>query len=247
MITYDRKNLYKKYIKGDNMSLETKTTLNVNLKLKSLRLRSFYIPETKKHSGGKKPSETYSQFAINVFNGLTRITIAKDVKNNPYAPGYFSGVTMPTQHAIELFTSIADTLEKVADGTDSITFGIYGNNKVKGNMRKMPAYYGNIILESDSKGWSLTVKLNDFERLSFLMKPSFAPIEITIGSTPIPVLEQSKMYAISYFRRLAWELIKHERWLTENNREVKNNYSKVQPQEFKDNANSGKGENELVL
>ena len=76
------------------------------------------------------------------------------------------------------------------------------------------------------------------------MKPSFAPIEITIGSAPIPVLEQSKMYTISYFRRLAWELIKHERWLIENNREVKNNYSKVQPQEFKDNANSGKGEND---
>lgn len=227
------------------MSLEIKTTLNVNLKLKSLRLRSFYTPEkSRKHSGNKKPSETYSQFAINVFNGLTRITIAKDVINNPYVHGYFSGVTMPTQHAIELFTSIADTLEKVADGTDSITFGIYGNNKVKGNMRKMPAYYGNFILWSDSKGWTLSVKLNDFEMLSFLMKPSFAPIEITIGSAPIPVLEQSKMYTISYFRRLAWELIKHERWLVENNREVKNNYSKVQPQEFKDNANSGKGEND---
>lgn len=225
------------------MSLETKTTLTVNLKLKSLRLRSFYTPESRKNSG-KKPSETYSQFAINVFNGLTRITLSKDVVNNPYVPGYFTGVTMPTQYAIELFTSIADTLEKVADGTDSITFGIYGNNKVKGNMRKMPAYYGNIILRSDSKGWQLLIKLNDFDTLSFLMRPSFAPIDITIGSKPIPVSEQSKMYAISYFRRLAWELTKHERWLVENNQEFKNNYSKVQPQEFKDNANSGKGEND---
>ena len=224
------------------MSLETKTTLNVNLKLKSLRLRSFYTPESKKHSGSKKPSETYSQFAVNVFNGLTRITIAKDVKNNPYVAGYFTGVTMPTQHAIELFTSIADTLEKVADGTDSITFGVYGNNKVKGNMRKMPAYYGNLILESGSKGWSLTVKFNDFDRLSFLMQPSFAPIEITIGSTAIPVLEQSKMFTISYFRRLTWELVKHERWLKETNREVKNNYSKVPPQEYKDNASGAKDE-----
>lgn len=211
------------------MSIEQIRTVRITKKFHNLKLRAPFV------TAGKKPIETYSEFSVSTFNGYTNFTLCKDMIRYPYMPGYYTSITLPTQYAIELFTNMADTIQALPDKTVTTEFSIYANNKPKGNAKKAAILAGYFILEKESLVYTLTVKLNEFERTTFPLCPTFAPLMVRIDGNALSAHEQSKNFTITYFRRLAFELTLHNRYLEERSMDIKNNFTKTDKTERYEN------------